>query len=400
VLSFFFTRHNLPNIETSGAFPFKVDSAEKYRNKVIPFSHIYITSRAYQGQIKKSLGDEEKEKLVFVSKPQVKMIQAHRNFPVELASLGIQSLSELKEKVAYKDEINIVIVNGIGTGFGDNYVGLGSLQRLSELLAPVKINFHLMQNMNKRAAPIYMREANVFIHNNCITVKKFMQMDFYVNLTYMLGFTEFDEKPLSQFMAYSFLVDKFSTQQELQPKLKFDVKKLDSIRLALSLRFEEEKPIVLFHPKASSPVRTMKKKIADKFVDALIDQGFNVVIAIPYSYSSPNMCHFDDLSQNIDDLLHITKLSDAVISVGTVLYHLSGALNKPTILLPTVKADVDSGELLPSVITWVPEKNHGLIMNIHKSREEEDIHIAKQIWENIDPKEVAKSLFEHIDSYD
>ena len=396
MLRFFFTRHDLPAIHTSGAIAFKLKSSAPYQGKIIPFSHIYVTSRPYLGKMKRSLDESDAVKIVRVSKQQEKLIKHHPNFPTELASLSINTLDDLKEKVGIKKHINIVIINGIGTGFGDNYVGLGAMQRLSKLLEPSNVTFHLMQNMNERAAPIFMHEENIIAHNNCIDAKQFMQMDFYINLTYMLSFPEFEEKPLSQFMAYSFLVDRFSTQAELLPKLKIDSIKSNALRLALKNRFKKQKPIVLFHPKASSPLRTMQKKVADCLIDALIEQGFNVAVAIPYSYRSENMCHLDDLSQSIDDLLHIAEICDATVSVGTVLYHLTGALNKPTILLPTVKADVDSGELLPTVTTWVPENNHHLIMNLHKSRQQEDLDVAKQIWSNIDPKMVAKTLYDQV----
>lgn len=91
-------------------------------------------------------------------------------------------------------------------------------------------------------------------------------------------------------------------------------------------------------------------------------------------------------------MLHITACCDAVISVGTVLYHLSAALNKPTILLPSVRADLESGKALPQVTPWLPDDSKDLILDKHKSRKEEDMAIAEQIWGNINPEELAKAL--------
>lgn len=392
MLSFFFTRHQLPTIQTENSTRFELLSTQKFKGKVIPFSHIYLSSPVYLRKIKKTLGEEHKAKVVNVEEAHIAAIKSDPRFPIEFSSLG--GFEKLQEKVRGKKEIHIAVVNGIGTGFGDNYVGLGAMQRLAELLAPVKVYFHLMQSMNDRFASVYMRDENIFVHNYFMSIKQFMTMDFYINLSGMLGFPSFDKLPLSQFMASQFLVKDVSSQEQLQPSLKLDQIKLNIIKLLLERKLEDKKPTVLFHPQASSPIRTMNKKVADKFIAALVEQGFNVVIAIPYSYKeSKNVCNVSSLSKNIDDFLHVAKVCDSTISVGTVLYHLTAAMQKPTMLLPTVKADVDSGTLLKTVNVWVPKQNEQFILNKHKGRSDEDMATVSKIWANMDEKEIARKLF-------
>ena len=82
-----------------------------------------------------------------------------------------------------------------------------------------------------------------------------------------------------------------------------------------------------------------------------------------------------------------------------MVYHLSGALSKPTLLLPTVKADVDSGELPPEVLTWLPEQSKPLILDLHKSRDEKDIAIANKIWNKVNAKNLASDFKSHFDSF-
>ncbi len=399
MLHFFYTYHQLPEIKTPAATTFQISSAGQFRHKIIPFSHLYITSNPYFRKIKKSL-DEDAEKLKTMNQAQIDAICADKRFPVELKSLGLSTVEHIKTQYAELEEINVIVVNGIGTGFGDNYVGLGAMQRLQALLMPITVNFHLMQNMNERVAPVYMREPNVFLLNNCVDLKKFMQMDFYVNLTGMLGFPEFESMPLANFMADSFKVKELSSIEQLQPELKLDPFKLKSIDDAIKQEFDKsqlKQPLVLFHPKASSPVRTIIKAVADALITALIAHGFRAISAIPYDFNAQNAEGFrslDHISSDVDDLLHITACCDAVISVGTVLYHLAAALDKPTILLPSVKADVESGNVLPNVHTWVPKESSILIINKHKSREEEDLKIAEQIWQNIDPSELSQALMD------
>lgn len=401
MLHFFYTHHQLPLVQTPSASPFRVFSAARFRDKIIPFSHLYITSNPYFRKIKNSVGKDNENKIRTMNDAQINAIFAHQRFPIELKSLGSDAIEKIATQYAGKSELNIIVVNGIGTGFGDNYVGLGAMQRLGQLLSPLIVNFHLMQNMDQRVAPVYMREPNIFLLNNCVNVKKFMQMDFYVNLTGMLGFPEFEKMPLVNFMADSFKVNQKSCVEELQPILALDPFKLQSIEQAIALALNKNRkkcPIVLFHPQASSPVRSINKSISDTFISALIAHGFHVITAIGYDFKADEFASVDDVSSDIDDLLHITACCDVVVSVGTVLYHLAAALQKPTILLPSVRADVDSASVLPTVQAWVPKSSEALIINKHKSRKEEDLNMAEQIWLNIEPTELAESLMSMLKS--
>ena len=82
-----------------------------------------------------------------------------------------------------------------------------------------------------------------------------------------------------------------------------------------------------------------------------------------------------------------------------MVYHISAALSKPTLLLPTVKADVESAKVIPEVKTWLPKKSAQLIFNLHKSREEEDLKIANKIWSNINAKNLVADFQKHINSF-
>lgn len=393
MLHFFYTYYQLPNIKISGATQFQILSAERYRGQIIPFSCLYVTSNPYFRKIKENLPEIDQSKLKTMNASQAEAVKAHNSFPIELKSLGENAVNSIQTTFEDKEDVNIVVINGIGSGFGDNYVGLGAMQRLQILLAPLKVNFHLMQRTNIRVAPVYMRESNIYLHNNCMSLKAFFKMDYFVNLTGMLGLPEFDKLPLLHFMARSFQVNSQSSIEQLQPKLTLDPVKLNSLQYAIKSHFKQQtRPIVLFHPQASSPVRSIKKVFADGIISSLIAHGFNVISAIPYDFTADEFASFDELSNDIDDLLHIAACSDAVVSVGTVLYHLAAALDKPTILLPSVRADYESGQILPNVKAWVPEDSKALIIDKHKSRDEEDMAVAEQIWKNINPQELSVFL--------
>lgn len=405
MLRYYITRQQLPEIQTQNATPFTLKSAEPFTGKVIPFSHIYVASDPYSRRIKKALNKEQLPHFEELNKNQKKALENHPRYPIDFKAQNFSSVSQMRQwiqdKVGDKTEINIVVVNGIGTGFGDNFVGLGALQRLSNLLSPNKITFHLMQTMNARSIPIYMRAPNVLLKNNCMPVSAFMKMDLMVNLTGMLGFPEFEEMSLAQFQMKMFSIDQLTPKNALHPKLDLSQDKISTIANHINKTFNNDRQTVLVHPQASSPVRTMPDTKALAIIKQLVTSGFNVVYAIEFKtpYKSKYVSCLNSLSRSIDDLNHIIGACDAVISVGTVVYHLSAAQGKPTLLLPTVRADIESAKLLPQVQTWLPKQSKELIINKHKSREEEDLAIAKKIWRNVNAANLVDDLRKHINAF-
>jgi len=400
MLNFFYTFNRLLRVETTDATPFSILSAEKYQGKIIPFHLIYVTSSVYLRKIKNAADDQE-AKLKIMNQNQVDAVYAQPKFPKDLQEFTFTSLQERCKEEQAKEVINIVVINGIGTGYGDNYVGLGAIQRLQKLLSPSIVNVYLMNNSDLRVAKVYMRADNIFLLNNCISLKDFMKMDYFINLTGMVGFQEFNELPLLRFMAEKFLVSECSETHEIQPNLSLDTIKLQSIKHYINLSFDEEfrhRPLVYFHPKASTPIRTLPKEYADAVIRGLIAHGFNVVTAIPYGFNADEFCSVEGVSTDIDDLVHIIACCDAAISVGTVVYHLSAALDIPTILLPSVQADVDSGQEMPQVDTWVPKNSKDLIMKKHKGKSEDELSIADKIWKNIEPEILSARMLEMFNS--
>ena len=405
MLRYYICRQQLPTIQTQHATPFKMHSAESFAGKVIPFTHIYVTSDPYSRRIKKQLSKNELPHFEEVNNAKKRAIENHQRYPVDFKAHEFKSVSEMRtwvdKNTGGKKTINIVVVNGIGTGFGDNIVGLGALQRLSNLLAPNTVNFYLMQTMNARANPIFMRSKNIIVKNNCMPMNGFLKMDLMINLTGMLGFPEFNELPLAQFKTKMFSISHLAPKTSLHAKLHLSTNKSKAISYYLEQFFDNERPIILIHPQASSPLRTMPDTKALSISKQLIKSGFNVVCALEdkITLDDPYFTCISKFSKSIDDLKHVISACDGVISVGTVVYHISAALSKPTLLLPTVKADIESANITPEVKTWLPKKSAELITNLHKSREEDDLKTANKIWNNINAKNLVADFQKHIDSF-
>jgi len=95
----------IPYTEFLCATPFKIKNSAEFKNKVIPFSHIYVTSVIYKRRIKRSLDDSDKNKLIELRDSQKQQLLNHSRFPVELKTQSINSITDLHNKVAIKDTI-------------------------------------------------------------------------------------------------------------------------------------------------------------------------------------------------------------------------------------------------------------------------------------------------------
>ena len=403
MLNFFFTRHSLPTIQTLNATPFNLLSAAEFENKIIPLSHIYISPESYLTVIKESLGEQQAH-IIQVSEQQTKKLITQKTFPLNMSNYQIDTLQELLDILNNNQMINIAIFNGIGLGFGDNFVGLGVIQRIAKLLSPRRVHFHLMQTMNQQIAPVYsdaMHANNmaVSLKNNCISVEEFLQMDAYVDLTGMLNYKEFGEMPLARFFATAFSVENLIHESNQHPHLYIHPFDVTQCLVQIKQRFSEEKPLVLYHHEASSKLRSCPIDKSKSLIDAITAQGYNVITAYPFKHDNANFQDCSDLSQSIIDLKHVIAACDVVISVGTVTYHLSSALGKPTILLPIIKADIRTAAKSPEVLCWLPKESKQLYLDKFKSKQVSDLLLAQQIWKNVNEKHLAEAIKPHLNRF-
>ena len=393
-------RQPLPEFRTPFAAAIKLKSVDGFIGKAAPMSHVYVTSKNYSGFVKSVLGSENAQHLERINPGQSAAIEANKHYPINFSDRHFSSVSELhafvRKSIGNANRVNFVLVNGIGTGLGDNYLGLGLLQRLTQLLAPIEAHFCLMQELEERIAPVYVHQNNVSVRNCFMPLDEFMQHDFVIDFSSAIKSVSFNEVAAAKFNAHAFSVDKLVPAKNVQPRIITSPSKTARMRETIDSKFSQQRPCVLLHPLASSAIRLMPNNIAANIVKALIAQGYNVVSAFPHKSPPQGFADLSEHSKSLDDLVHIINAVDAVISVGTVVYHLAAALSKPTVLIPTVQADIRSAKLLPEVLAWVPGKSKDIIPNLHKSDNEKDIAVAAKIWANVDTTAVAEQIGHHL----
>ena len=396
MLVYCYTRHRLGPIKTPYATPFELARVSQHPPSE---SKIYVISRHYLKYILRALGDEQ-AKLVQLTQLERASLHERPDYPIDFKNRGFSSVGKLRQFVAqgrkHKNVVRIAIMNGMGNGLGDNLIGLASLQHLARLLTPHRVEFHLLQELNYRTAFLYQYQSNILLRHSLMPLDEFLTMDFVIDLSDAANLPSLDQVSAASYNAHAFSINHLVRGEDLQARLSVDNNKVAVIRGLMEVRFQQAKPMVLLHPKASTALRTMPPEIAGALTHALIAQGFNVVSAFKYESEPLGFADVSILSRNADDLLHIVAAVDAVISVGTVVYHMAASLQKPTLLLATALPDVRSAQLMRGVITYLPSAATEFVQNKHKAEDFESLQIAQKFWAAVDVQDLAATLRQHM----
>ena len=359
------------------------------RNKIIPFSHIYMTSASQLSHLLKYGGQG---KLVTLPEKIGHSIFSNNRCPIDLSfcDRGIESLiqeSGLKEKT----QIKVAILNGMGRGYGDNVVGLGVLQHFRNYLEDnfAKVEIDILQRNKRIQSQIYLPYAVVDQAVQLpVSVTRFFNYDAFVDLSDLLANPLFDELPLYDFFLHGLsLQNLVSRDEQKRTYLHRNPNKIEKLRSEVQKRAGNSgppKPIVLLHPSASTPLRSIPKELLTPLVNDLVKEKNTIIICcVPEVCPKNSVVDLSDLSGDINQFFDVIASADAVITVGTVVYHVSGSLDIPTLLIPTVQADINSARYLPSVQCFLPKKYKENVSLKHMSREESEIARIRPIWESL-----------------
>lgn len=377
-------------------------SNEYSQGKIIPFSHVYLTSMSQFSQFFRLMEKHgDKGALVLLHEAAVESILSARECPVNLSfqDVGIEQVLR-QSGLDRADRIRVVVINGMGTAYGDNIVGLGALQHFQKYLVRkfgrVQIDLVLRNRVVQQT--IYSRYDIVQrILQLPITVSRFYEYDAYIDMSDILLNPDFDTCSMMDCCLRARSMQKEITEQkDKKTSLNVPWDKVTAIRQEIINRSASKNPdqkIVMLHPKASSPHRTMPDSEVRRLLGELISHTQMLFVhCVPISFSHERVIDMSDLSSGFNELSDIIAATDAVITVGTSVYHVSGNLDIPTFLIPTVVADTRSAFHLPSVSNIVPEYLLVHLSSRHKSAKGEDMQRANLIWQSIKGEEVAERL--------
>lgn len=368
----------------------------------IPFSHIYVTSTSQFNQFKRIIRKHGgANSLVQLPPAAAKFVLSNRKCPINLSfrEQGIEQ-ALVASGLQANESLKIAVINGMGTAYGDNIVGLGALQHFQKFLAHkfhrVEIDLVLRRQVVQRTIHSRYKLVNNLVQLP-ISVSRFYQYDAFIDMSDALLNPDFNNHAMMDYCLRALSMQKIITEgKDKRTSLNVPADKVAKVRkvvIGRSVSRDADQKIVLFHPQASSPLRTMPDAQVVRLLDDLLASTEALFVhCVPVKYRHERLIDMSDKSRGFNELADIIACCDAVITVGTVTYHVSGNLDIPTFLIPTVEADVRSAAYLHSVTNIVPETALIHLSSKHKSTEPEDLQRANLIWQSIRGEELAERL--------
>ncbi len=362
-------------------------------------NYIYVTTEAHFREIHSDLESHDYKNVLGVI--QEEQIVSNPLFPKNIGGVWKGSLEErLGEKIK-SEKVSIAIINAFGTAFGDAIVGLRATEilyeRLKNWFKEVKID--LFNRTKVRNFNLYLRNRAVSnFHMLPTTLEKLLEYDFVIDLGGYIEKPELEKMSMIDFFLEYMGIDKDSiSPEEKRNRIEIDeIAKLD-IEEDINLLKKNGNKLLLFHPLTSTQIRTIPENKSIELIKSIIDNtDYTVVAAVPINFEHERFKNISHLSKTFEHFIYIVSQVDAVITAGTVTYHIADSFNIPTVLLATVKHDKSNARYYPSIKTVLLGENlkNNPIINKHKSLDEKDIEFANLLWKALKPETVIDALNE------
>ncbi len=331
----------------------------------------------------------------------------HPKFPLDLTYSGgyfreserFVPLEEKLEPLYGRERLRVAIVNGMGGGLGDNIVGMTALNifydRLMRHFREVNIGVFTLR---PRAIPILRQETIVDeIYLMPAPAELLFRYDAVVDLSNMTGWPIFRQE-MVDFYLQALSIDPTSVPpEEKRCFVKINervARELDPVVKALKC---SGRPLLLFHPSSSSPIRSIPMEIVPGLLKKLFEKTeYLVVSLLPIEYDHPRLVKLDRYSQRgFDYFAYLVSRMDAVITVDTAVYHVADAFSIPTVVLFTSIPPEHRISYYPyQKGILIGGKDGEPLFYRHFSEKEEEVKALAEAWREFRMEEALKALKE------
>lgn len=235
--------------------------------------------------------------------------------------------------------VRIAIFNGLGAGIGDTLMGLAALSKACDLIAKIaEPIFEVVYSRDQffRLAHIYQHTPLVNkVHVAPLTLEQLVEFDAIFDTGGMANRQDFDKMvTVDFFLKYLGLnpieipdEEKRSTLIHLAPENELS-KCIEEIR-----KRNPEKKLILFHPLASTPLRTIPVKYVEGIVRYLGGvKEFTLVAVVPLPGKDLPIANLSSQCKTFKDLCFIVSQMDGIFTVDTSIYHIAACFDIPTVV--------------------------------------------------------------------
>ena len=405
--------HVIKNIELAVAknIKFKLNAPPHTQliSRQISSEHFFISTQSHYNKLKRqSIINYKQNYLVKAKKSAIDIIYNTKTFPTNLtyqkgACGTYGAFEDIVTKLRkQKKNLSIAIINGIGTGAGDSIIGLTALNVFHKLLLQVftEVKIDLFQiDINKNSI-LYKKEKTInALYQLPLTLINFLSYDAYVDLSSLINWEDFNDRPMIDFYLQTFSIDfKRINNQDKSCKISTNSNISKVIELEINKLKEDNHPLLLFHPKASDPIRSIPANPYFAMLQYLTkNTDYTIVSVIPIKYQHPRVIDISILSESIDHLISIIALMDAIITVDTVVYHIANSFKIPCSVIFTTIHPSYRICYYPFIAGVTLVKDLTKLLESHKTRNKRELNFILDQWKSMNTKNLCTQLLDHID---
>jgi hypothetical protein len=152
-------------------------------------------------------------------------------------------------------------------------------------------------------------------------------------------------------------------------------------------------PVVLFHHRASTAVRSIPDAAAARLVEELLGHGdWIVATSHPLAAAHPRFVDWSGIATSFDRLAALVSRVDAVLCVDTCVFHLADAFGVPGVALFTSIEPRLRTAYYPGIRSLLLGGAGNRILGRVNSVAPDDVSYAHELWNDLDAREVTTLL--------
>jgi ADP-heptose:LPS heptosyltransferase/Flp pilus assembly protein TadD len=240
--------------------------------------------------------------------------------------------------------LRLALLNGLGTMLGDNLVGSSAfahvIDHICQVFGAVDVTAILAWNARPGAERILGSAHGIDrVIEHSVSVDRFCQFDAIWDFSALLKLPGYDDVPLFDFYLDNLGLDPQSVPASAK-RIRLDVNPSLRQEAGELLSKVSDRPCLLIHPTASTPLRSMSEPMIRSLLVAILDtKAWQPVVVqpLPLAIASDLSGQYLDLadwsSQSFDHFVAIMSHVRGLVSVDTVAIHIAAALGLPGVVI-------------------------------------------------------------------
>lgn len=383
-------------------------SLEELASQQIPSNRLYLAPTVWEVEhIRRHLPEVEVTTLPVPRLPMVAL--PPRLLPFSRRGDGVAQIDFWRSKrnrTKRDAPLRLALMNGFGTMLGDTLIGSSAFAHVVEYLKSAFGTVHTTAFVAWNARPgvehILARASGIdAVQGHAPTVEAFCQFDAFWDFSALLYLPGYSDRPLYDFYLDCLGVDPHRLSPQAK-KIRFSVRKDLHAQLAQRLQGQGNRPFLLVHATASTPLRSMPDSFLARLLRALAEEDYwQPVVAhpLPTDLASEWGTAVVDVSAwsntSVEHFLALMGHMQAVMSVDTLTIHVAAGFGTRGVALFSViephlrlcYAPNLTGMLIPEAQTLPLWGDHK-----HDGRWEEYRCVYETAWEQLDVAALLRSL--------